>query len=344
MQLARGSFGVTTLNNKVYAIAGHIGMSHDWKRSNYTAECEVFDLDTLTWSSIAPRPAAAEGFRSVGYGRYVYAFGGMTFDFRKSATSDSYQSTAQIDRYDTVTNTWTTLGNLPNPRSDYMLAQVGTMLYFIGGWNVSGLAGTSNPPLVEVDYFDLETEAFGDSGFRFPCDLKPRVGAVCLSWNGVGLIMGGVHHPDMFKQTTLFDPSPLAPVNWTDLSENAYLPLGLIDQTVFYVKELDRVWVLGGYSSGTNNSNLVYSAHVPDLISGAQFPWRIEPDMPQALMFFGVEEIRPGLVGILGGCCDPATSGPQTADFALYPLNMTNDEGQRATTPAAEAEAIAVPD
>jgi len=119
----------------------------------------------------------------------------------------------------------------------------------------------------------------------------------------------------MYKLITVFDPS--GPKPWRTALQG--LPIGLMDLRLHYNAELDRVWAFGGYSSGENNSDQVFSARVQDLLAeGSKNPWRVEAPMPRALTFFGLVEIAPGVVGLLGGSCNPATGGPQTAEFALY--------------------------
>ena len=43
-----------------------------------------------------------------------------------------------------------------------------------------------------------------------------------------------------------------------------------MDLRLHYNAELDRVWAFGGYSSGENNSDQVFSAVVQDLLKGRQ--------------------------------------------------------------------------
>ena len=186
MQLARCSFGCVKAGGEIYAVGGHVGMTHDWKAANFTATCEAFDLSKRSWRWTAPRPAAAEGFSIAATDRYVYAFGGMVHDPDYAPDQDAYASIAQIDRYDILNDRWETIGALPGPRSLYAMARIGSVLYFLGGWNLNGKAGASSPPLQEVDVFDLDTETASRSRFVFGEEFAPRVGAASLSYRGNG--------------------------------------------------------------------------------------------------------------------------------------------------------------
>ena len=166
---ARGSFGCCTIDSKIYVLGGHVGPSHTWQVDNYTAQVDCYDIGNNQWlPTRTPRPLAAEGFRVAVYEQYIYAFGGFEYLAPETGKPNVYTgvSSDQIDRYDTINDTWETVGKLPRPRSDYMIGIIGTTVYLFGGWSANGITNKS-PVLTEVDTFDSATGAIGTAPVTF---------------------------------------------------------------------------------------------------------------------------------------------------------------------------------
>ena len=113
-------------DRKIYAIGG----IDDW--SAVLRSVEAYDLDTNTWTEVAPMPTARMGLAAArGADGTIYAFGG------NNGTS-TYLDTAEA--YNASTNTWSTLSPMPTARRD--LAAAGGVLhgmptlYAIGGHGV----------------------------------------------------------------------------------------------------------------------------------------------------------------------------------------------------------------
>ena len=134
MPVARGSFGCGRVNNRIYAIGGHVGASHSWNEDNYTNRVDCFDIASNQWlPECAQRPVAAEGFRLVPFENSMYAFGGFIYAPPEQNQANQYTgiSTSQVERYDTVNDCWESVSSLPTPRSDNMIGIIDETVYLL---------------------------------------------------------------------------------------------------------------------------------------------------------------------------------------------------------------------
>jgi subtilisin family serine protease len=98
---ARFCHGTIAANDKVYIFGG----LETWENGEgYTATGEIFDPQTGTLSEMAPMPAALGRFGTATDGRYIYVVGGTGNDFW-------YTPTRAVLRYDTQTDTWSSLAD-----------------------------------------------------------------------------------------------------------------------------------------------------------------------------------------------------------------------------------------
>lgn len=350
---ARGSFGCCSVDNKIYMIGGHTGKTHDWGANNYSAQVDCFDISTNQWASasstggpFADRPIAAEGFRVASYGQYIYAFGGFMYASPQDGQKNQYTgiSSARIDRYDIVQNSWEHVCDLPTPRSDNMIGIIGDTVYLFGGWNANGISGDSKV-LTTVDTFNLATEQVltAPAGFEPPFiappattakptgnsnsptigvgqtttsgpggqnnyDREPVLGGATLSIGGSMYVFGGASKHIRVSTVWKFDPQI------GELTRLPDMPKALFDQGVWYDKQSTTAYVLSGYSDGDNLSPNVFALDINSL------QWTEKQPLTVPLMFFSVQQVAPNVLGVLGGSMNPALSGPQSASFSTYQL------------------------
>lgn len=98
-----------------------------------TTRSDVYDPATNTWTRIADMPEALTHVGHATDGRYVFLIGGFVGDY-----SNGMPTTNHAWRYDTQTNTWLALPNLPQAVGAGAAAIVGRTLYFYGGTTRSG--------------------------------------------------------------------------------------------------------------------------------------------------------------------------------------------------------------
>lgn len=205
---ARSSFGSVTLDGKIYICAGHQGAEHTYPPESFTDYLQVFDPKVGSWKSLAPRPHKAHGFQMAAFGKYLYAFGGFAYEERNKP---KWKSIDVIDRYDTQTNTWETIGQMPRARSSNQAVTVGTKVYLIGGWDATpkspgDLEGTFHSA---VDVFDLETEVITSARWEIPLPLRRAFTAIENKGNiiMVGGLGVGASHFELLNNVTLIEPT-----------------------------------------------------------------------------------------------------------------------------------------
>ncbi|KAB8142114.1 hypothetical protein F8S13_16370 [Chloroflexia bacterium SDU3-3] len=125
MPQGHAAFGLAAYESNgkqyLYAIAGMIGSSIDSGMQRY-------DIQSNTWSSLAPKPTAVGDIHAAVLGKRIYVPGGKLA---------SGQPTATLEAYDQQDNRWITLSDMPAPRSGYALAAFEGKLYLFGGWDGS---------------------------------------------------------------------------------------------------------------------------------------------------------------------------------------------------------------
>jgi Tol biopolymer transport system component len=266
---ARSSFGAIEHLGKLYVVGGHQGQEHTYPPESFVSRLDSYDLATGTWTSLAPRPVAAQGFQLIAFGRYLYALGG--FAYNEDAVPH-WRSLDEIDRYDTVLNRWETVGHMPRKRSSHVAVAVGARVYLFGGWDSTPSApndaeGTFHR---EVDVFDLVTETVSVAPYEMPDPLRraftglERGGKIYL----IGGLGQGASHFELLDAVTEFDP---ATGSWT---ERARLPFATFAPAAGFLG--DELFVFGGmFKTGTWDYR--YVSHVygtRQRTDGTFEPWR----------------------------------------------------------------------
>jgi N-acetylneuraminic acid mutarotase len=128
MPTARAAATVAVIGDALYVMGGRAANSPC--AGPALATVERYDIDTDTWSSAAPLPAARSDFASVAVGGRIYVFGGC----------DGVARLSDVDVYDPVTDTWSTApADLPGgPRFVLQAGRIGNLVYVIGGGNAAG--------------------------------------------------------------------------------------------------------------------------------------------------------------------------------------------------------------
>lgn len=127
MPTGRAGLAVAVVGNAIYAIGGRNGTGGP-NSGGKLSVVERYDIDTDTWSTVAPLLAPRSDLAAATKGGKIYVFGG--FD-----TAGTVVSTVEV--YDPVTDTWTGgLAPMPTARGGmYAVATKGGTVYVIGGWN-----------------------------------------------------------------------------------------------------------------------------------------------------------------------------------------------------------------
>ena len=117
---------------------------------DYSTRVIKYNFSTSTWdtTSCAPMPVGVNRPASVVFEGKIYVTGG---------TDSTGSACKNIQVYDPVSNTWTQIFNLPEPRTKHGAVVVGTTLYIIGGEGPSPSGGVEKKSdLFAVDFTTID--------------------------------------------------------------------------------------------------------------------------------------------------------------------------------------------
>lgn len=165
--------------------------------------CDIYDPVSNTMSAAAPMttPRGRFGLVNIGGGKFL-AMGGLAYQTpAPPATTAYYLSTADVEVYDAVTNTWTTVTSLPRGMYDFAVSSpdAGRALVFDG----FDVAGTESGEILLYDFnFNIWTQVGNLVRSRsFPLsngsDMVADVGGKDY------FLCGGVHFDESTLQTSI---------------------------------------------------------------------------------------------------------------------------------------------
>lgn len=172
MNQARTGLALVAHGNSLYAIGGRTTTSPCG--GGALDSVERYDIDTNTWTNVAPMPFALSDRAAAVVGGKIYVFGGC---------HSYFTLVADVDVYDPVTDTWSDApADLSAPRSTfYTVAAKGGKIFAIGGWD-----GVT-PGLSTNDIYDVARNRWS-SGTPMP---TPRAEAGSVSHGGRIYVLGG---------------------------------------------------------------------------------------------------------------------------------------------------------
>lgn len=149
------------VNDKIYVMGG----LESW--SIVSDKNQVYDIKTDTWAYRAPMPIGKHNYSVIGHGDKIYVFGGGFYD---ADGEGIWGRSSSIDVYDTQTDTWENIGNMPTNIFYGGIAVYGDEIIILGGFRDTDI------PEARVDIFSLETYTWRKS---IPLPLKlVAVGAI----------------------------------------------------------------------------------------------------------------------------------------------------------------------
>ena len=169
----------------------------------------------------------SDGFRTVAYGSDIYAFG------------------SQVSKYSTVSNTWSSLLNMPTVRGECGVAEVNGNIYCVGGWTGS--------PSNKNEAYNISTNTWSTMA-NLPSAIT---GCFAVSLNNKVYIIGGT----LGTTTTYFyEYNP---------STNTYSTLATPTQNRMHaglVAFNNKIYLVGVYYyNGTYNSSNKLDEYDPSL-------------------------------------------------------------------------------
>lgn len=127
MLQGRAGFPLAVAGNALYAFGGRLNTGGPCNGAPI-ARVERYDIDTDTWSPVAPMPRPLSDRAAATIGGKIYLFGGC---------ETQLSIVNSVDVYDPVTDTWSTEPtDMPTARAAmYSVDSKGNAIYVIGGWD-----------------------------------------------------------------------------------------------------------------------------------------------------------------------------------------------------------------
>jgi N-acetylneuraminic acid mutarotase/uncharacterized GH25 family protein len=232
--LARWEAQSVTYNGQLYVFGGFIDRLLD-----ATAECDVFNPATNTWSLVTDVPIGALTHAGTALiGNTVYFAGGDVGTFTQGKT---LTATADVLTYNIDTNTWGAIQSLPVPVSCGGFVAINSVLYYYGGINATDNADVSN-----TYAFDLNNPSAGWISEAPMPNARNHVGYAAI--NGIAYAIGGQH---LYNETS----GNAAEVDAYNPATNTWTQVAALPQTwsSFHVSTLvvnGKIVIAGGQTNG----------------------------------------------------------------------------------------------
>ncbi len=124
MPTARAGAAAAVIDDGIFVIGGRQSTSGPCSGGPYLQTVEKYDIDTDTWSAVAPLLTPRSDLAAVAHGGKIFVFGGCAGTV-----------TNEVDMYDPQTNTWTTLPSMTTARASLVAGHSGDKVCAIGGTN-----------------------------------------------------------------------------------------------------------------------------------------------------------------------------------------------------------------
>ncbi|MEM9588479.1 MAG: kelch repeat-containing protein [Planctomycetota bacterium] len=138
------SFGATvTQDQQLFVYGGHTGNAHSYSTTEQSNRLWKLDLSSPQsgWKQVATGPRL-QGLALVAYQADLIRIGGFTA-MNKVGEDHDLRSQSSVARYLASTGQWEQLPPLPEPRSSFDAAVIGSKVFVAGGWELSGESSES---------------------------------------------------------------------------------------------------------------------------------------------------------------------------------------------------------
>lgn len=137
------SIGAAIAGGKLYVYGGNIAAAHSYSHDEQGRNLYSVNLQGGAWTKGEDGPPL-QGLALVEHKGRLYRIGGFTAQNSKGE-EHKLKSQAGVAVYDPTTKKWSDLAPLPEPRSSADAAVIDNTIYVVGGWDLGGGQGTSNP-------------------------------------------------------------------------------------------------------------------------------------------------------------------------------------------------------
>jgi len=131
---------VEVLDPRIYVFGGRGGSSPF--SGSVLDSAEVYDINTNTWSAIAPPPTPVADARAVTKGGHIYLIGG--------AAGGPQVASTVLQIYDPQTDSWAAGSPLTTARANHVAEVIGDTIYVMGGFD------SSQASLTDAEAYDVD--------------------------------------------------------------------------------------------------------------------------------------------------------------------------------------------
>ena len=187
----RSTAASVVFENDIYVIGGR-------NENGVLSTVEKYSTTENKWLPSASMPTARWSLMACNAGDKLYAFGGL------SGIGNNRRALDIVEAYDPNSDSWQSVGKMPEVRQGAAIATVNGLIYVISGKIASYVEVTTSDQITEhVDSFDPKTKAWT----RVQDIPTGRVGAKAVVADGVIFVVGGIAKSGEFPtQIDVFDP------------------------------------------------------------------------------------------------------------------------------------------
>lgn len=227
MPEARIGMAAVTYDGNIYTIAGEGPDGITGSVFRYLQETDV-------WEALTDKPTPVTDVEGVVIGEKVYVPGGLGLDGKP---------TASLDIFDPRLNSWSEGAPLPDPISDYALAELEGKLYLFGGWDGAQALAT-----VWV-YSPTEDAWQSGAGLDFP-----RQAAEAVALTDRIVLLGGRDGEQLFATCQSYFPArdEQGEDPWESFVDLPEGRAGFSAASIY-----DSIYVLGGETAAQAESGLI---------------------------------------------------------------------------------------
>lgn len=206
------SFGAARSGDSLYVYGGHTGDAHSY--SNEAQSNKLLRLDLASpnkWHEVAEGDRQ-QGLGMVAYKNKIILVGGFTAKNQEGTPQDLH-SQARVRAFDTTTNSWSDLPELPEARSSHDAALIGDTLYVVGGWKMAGKEKT----VWHETAWAMDLSAAEPKWVALPNPPFKRRAIATVEHQGKLFVIGGMNDKGgPVKAVSIYDP---ASKSWSEAPE-----------------------------------------------------------------------------------------------------------------------------
>ncbi|WP_128894271.1 Kelch repeat-containing protein [Longirhabdus pacifica] len=190
----KGKYATTVLGDYIYIIGGTYG----GENGEPTKEVLTFNTTDGTWSESTEQSqlnVERNGAKAVTVDGKIYVMGGWDHPYvgtSKSASQKTYLDT--VEMYDPAQNTWTVIGNMPNPKANFAATVIDGSIYIIGGTGANDHG--------YIDIFDTKSQTWDSVKINSDVYKKNKSQLASISIDGGFILIGGKYATKDHSATT----------------------------------------------------------------------------------------------------------------------------------------------